>query len=224
MTAPVIVCDVDDTLYLERDYVWSGFSAVNELVALSFGVDGFLDAAWTLFQSGRRGTIFNEALSRVGVDASPAVIRQLVECYRTHPPDIELLPDAAVALEDWESSECLVAIITDGPVESQCAKIRALGLEGRAYPIIITEEFGPAWRKPSELAFSEIRRELGDPLRRYVYAADNPIKDFAAPKALGWWTFRVRREQSLHESIESGCDVDHEAVGLRGLLDWLSVC
>src|SRR5690606_41459193 len=45
----------DDTLYLERDYVRSGFHAVGEHLRRTHGVDGFSRRAWELFESGHRG-------------------------------------------------------------------------------------------------------------------------------------------------------------------------
>jgi putative hydrolase of the HAD superfamily len=36
----------------------------------------------------------------------------------------------------------------------------------------------------------------------FVYVADNPLKDFQAPIAMGWKTVRVRRAQGLNSHIE----------------------
>ncbi len=47
-----------------------------------------------------------------------------------------------------------------------------------------------------------------------VYLADNPRKDFVAPRALGWRTVRVRRPESLHVDVDSGEDVDVEVADL----------
>lgn len=57
-----VVFDIDDTLYLERDYVRSGFLAVEGIVAERFAARGFADQAWAAFERGVRGTIFNECL------------------------------------------------------------------------------------------------------------------------------------------------------------------
>lgn len=37
---------------------------------------------------------------------------------------------------------------------------------------------------------------------RFVYVADNPGKDFIAPKELGWGAIRVRRPGGLHENVD----------------------
>ena len=48
----VAVFDVDDTLYLERDYVRSGFHAVATWAEETLDVTGVFDTAWGLFLAG----------------------------------------------------------------------------------------------------------------------------------------------------------------------------
>jgi len=52
--ASVVVLDMDDTLFLERDYVLSGFAAVDAVVAKEHGLKGFSESAWRLFCAGVR--------------------------------------------------------------------------------------------------------------------------------------------------------------------------
>ena len=47
--------------------------------------------------------------------------------------------------------------------------------------------------------------------------ADNPAKDFAGPRSLGWHTVRLRRADGLHAAAPSGPDVDREIVTLDEL-------
>ena len=58
----LIVFDVDDTLYLERDYVASGLKAVDHEIESTLGVRGFYQQAWPLFADGLRGTVIDQAL------------------------------------------------------------------------------------------------------------------------------------------------------------------
>lgn len=221
MSPPVIVCDVDDTLYLEHDYVKSGFRAVDNRVRLRYGTGGFLEAAWELFLSGRRGRIFDEVFENLGLPVDDEVIAELVRSYRAHNPDITLLPDAVAAIADWEKAGCSIAIVTDGPVASQRAKVRTLGLTDRVDPIVITEEHGSSWRKPNHRSFESVQAHHDGPAEKFVYVADNPTKDFHGPKSLGWRTYRVRRLRGLHVALASGADVDHESTDLADLLTWM---
>jgi putative hydrolase of the HAD superfamily len=213
----VVVFDIDDTLYLEREYVRSGFRAVGAWARRTLGVPDLADRAWAAFESGVRSTIFNEALTGAGVDATPELIARMVACYREHQPDITLLADARAAL-DAASLTGAVAVITDGPLASQSAKARSLGLATWSQTVIYTESLGAGFGKPHHRAFELVEERLGAPCDRCVYVADNPAKDFVAPRARGWATIRVRRPRSLHYGVDGGDDIDHEVADMTELM------
>src|SRR5580658_5079506 len=110
-----VVFDIDDTLYLERDYVRSGFQAVGSWAADWLGIDDFFGACWKEFESGRRSTIFNQALTTRGQGPTPELVSCLVEIYRSHKPCIQLAPDAAEAIEQL-SRRFPIAVVSDGPL------------------------------------------------------------------------------------------------------------
>lgn len=215
-----VVFDIDDTLYLERDYVCSGFHAVGAWAQRWLGIDDFEAACQGEFESGRRATIFNQALAVFGIDATAELISGLVELYRTHEPCIRLAPDASQMLAEIRG-RYPAAIVSDGPLASQSRKADALGLREIASPIILTEVFGQQFRKPHTRAFEAVAAHVR--ARRYVYVADNPAKDFIAPHRLGWTTIRVRRPEGLHYSVESspGATPDFELPDCTGLTDLL---
>lgn len=218
MTQPrrCVVFDVDDTLYLERDYVRSGLHAADAALRRTCGVAGLLEVAWDDFLAGRRGDLLDRALAALGVPPAPGLVAGLVEAYRTHPPAIGLLPDARAAL-DAAAAEGAVAVVTDGPAASQLAKTDALGLRRWAHPVVVTSVRFPGRPKPDPAAFAWLQARLDVPPEACAYVADNPLKDFAGPALLGWRTVRVRRPGSLHEDLDSGRDVDVEVPSLAGL-------
>lgn len=192
-----LVLDLDDTLYPERDYVRSGFRAADGWLRGRRAREGFFAAAWTLFEAGRRGRIFDEALDQLGVPEAAALVPQLVDVYRAHEPEIALFPDA-VALLDWAAGRHALAIITDGHAAVQRRKLRALGLEARVPEIVVTDELGRDCWKPHPAAFERVMRRFGGAPDGFIYVGDNPRKDFLAPKRLGWRTVRVRRPGGEH--------------------------
>jgi putative hydrolase of the HAD superfamily len=200
MTELCVVFDIDDTLYLERDYVRSGFQAVGKWAEDWLGIHDFCGACWREFESGRRATIFDRALAAGGQEPSPELISCLVELYRSHAPSIELAPDASEAIEQIARNSP-IAVVSDGPVASQSRKADALGLRSIASPVVLTGIFGAQFRKPHTHAFAHVAERV--PARRYVYIADNPAKDFAGPNELGWTTIRVRRPGGLHELVDN---------------------
>jgi putative hydrolase of the HAD superfamily len=213
----VVVFDIDDTLYLERDYVRSGFRAVGAWARRTLGVPDLGDRAWAAFEAGVRATIFDEALAGVGVESTPELIARMVACYREHQPDITLLDDARASLEA-ATVEAALAVITDGPLASQSAKARSLGLATWSQTLIFTESLGAGFGKPHHRAFELVEQRLGVPGDRCTYVADNPAKDFAAPHQRGWTTVRVRRPRGLHYAVDGGDDIDHELADMTDLM------
>jgi putative hydrolase of the HAD superfamily len=204
---PVVVFDLDDTLYLERDFVRSGFAAVGAWLAAHRGVDAFEAHAWALFVAGRRGDVFDQVLPRLGLDPEPALIRRLVAVYREHPPQIRLEPAAADLLGAL-SGHCRLALLTDGYHDTQRRKIAALALEAWCDPVVCTDRWGREHWKPNPRGFLHIQGALEALPERCIYVGDNPAKDFRAPKALGWRTLRVRHPQGEHARADAASPLD----------------
>ena len=220
-TPMLIVFDLDDTLYLERDFARSGFAAAGAWLHRQAGVPGLAEACCILFDAGLRTRLFDEALVRLGVAPDPSLVAQLVEIYRTHDTSIALAADAARYFGGRDGSiPC--ALITDGPTATQQAKVRALGLDTLLGLIVCTGSLGPGRGKPHPLAFERVEAwaaSYGLPL---VYVADNPVKDFVAPRSRGWWTVQIERPERVHH-VEAP-DAAHEAHARIASLDELDAC
>lgn len=215
-----VVFDIDDTLYLERDYVASGFRAVGQWAAEWLGIKDFTEVCISLFDSGARSRVFDQAAESFGIEPSSSLIQSMVEIYRTHTPDISLAPDAVNALPSI-AQRWPIAVLTDGPPASQSAKARALGLHSLANPIVLTGCLGAGFGKPHPKGFEQIQEAVT--AGRFIYIADNPHKDFAGPHSLGWGTVRVRRSGGLHSTAESIQDLpDFEVPDLSCLETLLS--
>lgn len=206
----LIVFDIDDTLYLERDYVKSGFRAVGDYLRISRGIAEFSGRAWELFLGGRRNDVFDAVLVELGVEPSTELIKTLVHTYRQHRPEISLLEDALLALRSAFGEGASIGVVTDGPAASQWQKVQALDLGAWTDDVVVTEDQGSNYHKPSPLAFQLLQRRLSERPSSCCYIGDNPRKDFAGPKQLGWFTVRLRRPGSLQEAVCSGVDVDLE--------------
>jgi len=213
-----IAFDMDDTLYLERDYVRSGFLHAGALLEKKLGIRGFSDTAWELFSEGQRGDIFDRALKRMGLPAQNSIIQELIDTYRNHTPAISLAEDAAQCL-DGLYSKCHLALITDGPVASQENKARALQLDRWIDLKIFTGKWGANFHKPHPRAFLTVQEHIDARPNECMYVADNPKKDFTAPAQLGWSTVRIRREGGLHSHTTShDYEPDHELKDLSALI------
>ena len=192
-----IVFDLDDTLYRECDFVRSGIRAVDVWAQWQLGVHGFADAATLLWNAGLRKTVFDTALAQLGVAAEPSTVAAMVAVYRNHHPRIQLAPDAHAFLTADHGFG--LALISDGFGATQRNKVTALGLSGHAFdPIILTDDWGAEFWKPHRRAFEAVEAAHRGRSDRFVYVADNPAKDFLAPRALGWATVQIDRPGAIH--------------------------
>jgi len=198
-----VVFDLDDTLYLERDYVRSGFRAVAAFAAEGTDVlvnDAFT-SLWDEFLAGVRGSSFNDLLTLYPEISSRWSVPDLVRVYREHKPTIDYLPDAEAVLQELQGLGVPLAVISDGPLVSQAAKAEALGVARYADPVVLTDAWGAAYWKPHVRAFEAVAEAFGLPAERLVYIGDNPEKDFHAPTQLGWTSVRLRLPGQVRETL-----------------------
>ena len=196
-----IVLDVDDTLYFERDYVVSGFSAVDAWLRTDRGLQGFGELASRRFERGRRGTIFDETLQDMGINPDADLIGQMVRVYREHAPALRLADDAEAVLP-WLREHFKLAALTDGYATVQRKKFAALDLSRWIELCVVTDELGREFWKPHPAGFEQIMAHIGGDAVGFVYVADNPHKDFIAPRSLDWRTVRIRRTGGEHADYE----------------------
>jgi putative hydrolase of the HAD superfamily len=192
-----LVFDLDDTLYLERDYAFSGFDHIEEV----FSFSGFGVQARELFMQGVRGSIFDGVLARQGITPEQGLVSRMVNSFREHAPSITLLPDAAWAIA-WANRSFSVGLITDGYLVSQEAKVEALGLRECMDAVVLSDTWGRAGWKPSARPYEEVERRLTVTGCDCVYVGDNPRKDFVTARLRGWASVRVRREDGEHCDVE----------------------
>ena len=193
---------MDDTLFLERDYVKSGFTSVSNWISTEFNKHNFFEISWSLFCQGERGNIFNRTLEMLNISARQSVIEKCVEIYRNHFPIISLFEDAEILLSRLDASVS-TGLITDGPRNSQGNKILALGLNNKIANIVVTDSFDLSWTKPSQKPYLFQMVNHDNLPEDFIYIGDNPHKDFISPLELGWNALRVRRPGSLHYEMEN---------------------
>ena len=214
----VLVFDLDDTLYLERDFVASGFREVAHVLGQLIGTEAIqvFRFMWGLFENGSRGHIFNQALREFKQEDNDELVTELINIYRFHQPKINLCPDVRNFLYDIKNGFAL-GLITDGWSRTQWQKIEALDIARFFERIVVTDEWSVEYRKPHPRAFAEIETHFNVPGASCIYVGDNPLKDFATPKKRGWLTIRVRWPGALHEdvSLNRGAEADYAVENLK---------
>jgi putative hydrolase of the HAD superfamily len=195
-----VIFDLDDTLFDEIDFCRSGFRAVAEHIATlsdAPSADAVFEVIWKCFIRGDRGSTFDVALAELGIPVEPALIHELVELYRTHPPTLALPRETHDILEQLKGRYTL-ALLTDGFLPTQRLKVQALGIEHYFEAIMYTEELGREHWKPSPLGFERLLETLSARPEQSVYVADNETKDFIAPNRLGILTIQLLRPSGLY--------------------------
>lgn len=192
-----VIFDLDDTLYLERDYVQSGFQAVDRWCSDKLSVRGVRELAQEYFDAGRRGDIFDAVLEYLKFQRRAEAVKDMVRVYREHTPDIALMPDAVRCLSTLRG-HVPMGLLTDGNSITQWGKIDALGIRDMFQEIVVTGDWGHEFFKPHLRGFRHLESRFDLPSAQFVYVADNPSKDFTGPHELGWKAIRVKRPAGLY--------------------------
>ncbi len=195
-----VVFDLDDTLYPERDFVFSGYRAAAHVLGDWIGASPseIVARLESIYHGPARSRAFNQLLDELGSgDRQSEWVPQLIEIYRRHIPTLRLYPDAERAMKRWRS-QARFGLISDGEAGVQEAKFRSLGLGNHIHAPIFTGQWGRAFWKPHPRAFLEIEKIFAASGSALVYVADNPAKDFGAPRQRGWQSVRVRREEGVY--------------------------
>jgi carbamoyl-phosphate synthase large subunit len=195
---PVIVFDMDDTLYPEADFVRSGHRAVAERVWQDLRVD-IEPELRRRFAAGQRGDLMSAALTALDVKVHQDYVDHvLVQTYREHAPAIRPHVETLPVLTELRARGHRLALLSDGLAEVQRRKLAALGVAGLFDEIVITDELGREAWKPSTVGFLRILSALGVAGGAAMYVSDNPHKDFAGPHQLGMRTMRIVRPGTEH--------------------------
>lgn len=210
-----VVFDLDDTLFPEREYAFSGYRAVASAFAAELGdaVETVADLQ-RLFDSAHRSRVFDALLNERFGTVDQALAARMIQTFREHSPVITPYADVEAALLRLRGRFKL-GLLTDGRASVQWGKIDALRLRPRFDAIIVTDELRTggdpcvSFGKPHPQAFKEMAAKLGAPNRACAYVADNVTKDFVAPNMLGWLSVRIIRPDAVYAT--AACAENGEA-------------
>lgn len=239
---PIVIFDLDDTLYKECDYVRSGCRAVVNELSSRYNISPRL-LSESLANSASVAAGFDSIISLVNKELSvtkksnqcsslqteTVSISDLLDIYRNHTPELQLPDETGSLLEYLSSLGIKMGIITDGRSIAQRGKIRALGLEKYFSPenIIISDEVGADKTKPD--GFRKIMNNFLENIDqntqvKFIYVADNPRKDFFWPNRLGWTTVQLLDPKGINIKGPIEVDQAHKAqIQINHLTDLISL-
>lgn len=204
----VLVFDLDDTLYYEKEYVLGGFKEVCNYLSMKYYIDfkELYDKCEKILNVYGRGKIFDLLCNEYNIKED---VINLVEIYRNLRPKLELYEDSKYILEFAKKRKINLGLITDGYAKVQWNKIKALKLDCVIDKIIVTDDYGQGFGKPNKRAYIEMMNYFNADGYESIYVGDNPNKDFISAKELGFKTIRIIREQGDH--ILDKVDKEYEA-------------
>jgi len=195
-----IAFDLDDTLFPEVEFVYSGYKAVADEVERQLGFTIYRDMV-EQFESGFRGDVMTPALRKYDPSIEESYVQQLVQVYRGHQPNISPFPEVRQLLNSLKDKFRL-ALISDGYLEVQKRKLQALDLAEYFDAVVFSDQWGRDYWKPHTRPFEECARLLTVEPLEIIYVGDNPRKDFHGARILGMHTARVRRPDGLYQELE----------------------
>jgi putative hydrolase of the HAD superfamily len=189
-----IVFDLDETLLSGAEWTVPAL----EFGAAKLGLDS--QRVWELATRyiQERGSadagIYNHVLLMCSQSDSAMNIRALAAWanqYVPPPGSLTLLPGAREALERL-GRRYRLAVIADGAVQCQKAKVKATGLDRLVVSIVYSDEIdGIRSRRPDPRPFRIALTELGTRATHTLFVGDNPVRDFSRPRNMGFITVRV---------------------------------
>lgn len=192
-----VLVDLDDTIYPQSAFLEGAFGAVADHAA-RFGLPTkqLRQRLLAIAEEGSdRGRIIDRAvacLQAEGVATDQVAIEALVDVFRGFVPQrLTPYPGAVAALRCLRKRMRL-ALVTDGDVRLQQAKLSALGLDSAFDAVVFSDAYGRASRKPSSVPFRRALDLVAIEPAEAVMVGDRPDKDIAGAILVGMRAVRVR--------------------------------
>ena len=191
----VILFDMDDTVYSEKDNVRCGFRTLTEYV----GDPSLYDELWNAYIE--KKSSIKEVLTQRKLYTEERY-NEWLHVFRFAPSDITPYAGFCDMLDRFLADGKRLGMITDGRVQSQEKKLAGLGISHYFEKIIITDSLGGVeYRKPCTVAFEMMRDHFGTPYERMVYIGDNLAKDMQPPLALGMKFIHFDNEDGIYRRL-----------------------
>ncbi len=219
-----VLFDLDDTLYPERAFVDGGFRAVGRLLAPIVGrsAPSIARRLRTLHERDGRGRLFDTLLAELGRPDDPDLVLVALLAYRMHRPRLRPFPDVLETIDRMRSTGIVTGLVSDGLASVQWRKIGAMPAVARRLDVVVmTDELGPGYAKPSPVPFRVACRLLHVEPARTAYVANDPRKDFAGARSAGLATIRSGRlpDEGGGKTVQAadGSDADVDIDGFAGI-------
>ena len=219
--ARALLLDLDDTLYPQCRFLFSGFAAVAGHLERRWGIDG--GCAFRLLMTSYhndRGHELDRLVEQLHLAESVA---SLVTVIREHTPSLTLQPATVRTLRALRRSWQL-AIVTNGVPAMQRAKVAALGVDHLVHTVVYATEHGSGAGKPEPGPFLEALRRLDVPAAQAIFVGDDEGADIFGATQCGMRAIHMlqwKRAATASISSRAAAHV-HRIVDVPAIADSLS--
>lgn len=198
-----VIFDLDDTLYMENEFVEYGLKNAANVAETVYGIVNANEKIRSLYQESKVN-VFDRLVNAETIKDKEIAVAGLVKAYRNcEPKNLHCNPGVLDLLKTLKKKGVRTGIITDGFADVQKSKIKALGIQEYIDEIVITDELGGVQcRKPNPIGFEKMLKMLDVKPQEMVYIGDNPNKDFAIKKYLPIITVRVDVPNGIYRNSE----------------------
>ena len=179
-----VVFDLDDTLYMECEYVMHALANVAQFISDEYKIRNAYSKLTALYAVDRKH-VFDRIISQENLH-DPQALNKMIKAYKN--AEIKHLTANVGVIELLNllhEKSIKLGIITDGDIAIQNMKIEALGIRRWFDEVIVTDSLGGiACRKPNPEAFLLMAKALGVQVDEMIYVGDNPEKDFVVSETL----------------------------------------
>lgn len=202
----VILFDLDDTLYLERDYVYSGYKVVADFIEKKYNLLSKKTYPKMIELSKKSyNNVFNRLFDFYNVKIENEEINEIIGTYKNHFPNIKLCEDSKKVVDELLKKGIKLGLITDGDSIQQRNKIEALKIERYFEKIIITDELGlnRKYWKPNKKSFEIMINFFKEDPKEILYVGDNLNKDSFGASEVGIDFKQILRKNSINRYEKS---------------------
>lgn len=217
--AKAVFFDLDDTLYdslspfqksLEYHELCLPSSSVEEFYKQ---VRHYSDVLWKFYVTGDisleelRVKRLTCAMHDFGLSITTEQAISIQERYEVEQKLINPFPSIYSLLQELQARNVIVGIMTNGPIEHQSKKLKALQLDQLISKDLIFISDGIGIAKPDQRVFEYVHSKINIEANKCLYIGDTWENDIVAPIEAGWMSIwfnhRNRLPQSHHVPNET---------------------
>ncbi len=217
----IVIFDLDDTLYIEKQFVFSGLSAVSNFIKKKYKINSLktFNDLKNYYTKKERVNILDFILKKNNVFNKKNLI-QLINIYRSHKPNIKIDNKNKNILFKL-SKKNNIYLVTDGNKLVQKNKIEALKIKKFFKKIFITHQYAIKYSKPSLFCFNIIRKLEKCNWNDLIYIGDDPNKDFLNLNIKKAITIRINQGRFKNISIEKKYEAKYVFNNLKNAIIFL---